>query len=198
MQVVGVVSGAAVIVPVLSLLQAKYGIGMVSPEHPHPLSAPQATLMASLTQTVFGGELPWALLALGALLGVGVIVIDRRQELHGKSFRLPVLAVALGIYLPLKLSISIFLGGVIAAWVGKRTVTMDGNVSRGGLLSAAGLITGEALMGICLAVPLALAAMWPNIPSDPFQLFDTPPFSGWPGLVAVGTIAFFLYRAASE
>ncbi|MBA2485880.1 MAG: hypothetical protein H0V35_07240, partial [Nitrospira sp.] len=53
-----VATGAVVIVPVLSLLQAKYGIGDVTVDHPHPLSAPQATLMANLAQGMFGGSLP--------------------------------------------------------------------------------------------------------------------------------------------
>lgn len=196
MQVVGVLTGAAVIAPVLTLLQAKYGIGVVSEAHPHPLTAPQATLMASLTQTVFGGDLPWTLITFGALLGIGVIVFDRRQELHGRTFRLPVLAVALGIYLPFKLSASIFGGGLIAALVQRKIRSIDEIVPRKGLLVAAGLITGEALMGIVLAVPLGLNAMWPSVHSDPFRLFDNPPLDGWPGVVVVGVTAFWLYRVA--
>ena len=78
MQVVGVLTGAVVLVPVLSLLQAKYGIGEPTIEHPHPLSAPQATLMASLTRSVFGVGLPWPLVGLGAVIGVLVIVMDRQ------------------------------------------------------------------------------------------------------------------------
>jgi len=198
MQVVGVLTGAVVIVPVLTLLQAKYGIGNVSAAHPHPLSAPQATLMASLTQSVFGGHLPWKLVALGLVLGVGVIAIDRRQERRGAAFRMPVLAVALGIYLPLKLSAVIFAGGVVAALVQKQRHFADGTVPRSGLLFAAGLITGEALMGILLAVPLAFSAFMPDIGADPFQLFDTPPFDGWPGLIMVSVIALYLYRLASS
>src|SRR5205807_9387230 len=68
MQVVGVASAAVVIVPVLVLLQAKYGIGEVTAEHPHPLSAPQAMLMASLARGVFGGTLPWEFVGLGAAI----------------------------------------------------------------------------------------------------------------------------------
>jgi putative OPT family oligopeptide transporter len=71
MQVIGVATGAVVIVPVLSLLQAKYGIGEVTAVHPHPLSAPQATLMANLANGVFGGSLPWHLVGVGMVLGSG-------------------------------------------------------------------------------------------------------------------------------
>ena len=195
MQVVGVVTGAVVLVPVLSLLQAKYGIGEPTIAHPHPLSAPQATLMASLTRSVFGAGLPWVLVGLGAAIGALVILADRLLERRGSDFRLPVLAVALGVYLPLKLSAAIFAGGVIAE-LAKRAAGWGDDPSRRGLLFAAGLITGEALMGIMLAVPIALAALWPGLGADPFTLFDVPPFGGWPGLMIVALAGAALYRVA--
>lgn len=196
MQVIGVLTGALVLVPVLSLLQAKYGIGEPTTSHPHPLSAPQATLMASLTRSVFGDGLPWPLVGLGAVIGIVVILLDRRLEARGRDFRLPVLAVALGIYLPLKLSAAIFAGGAIAAFVNRKTGASD--PSRRGLLFAAGLITGEALMGILLAVPIALAALWPGLSPDPFTLFDNPPFGGWPGLIVVAMVGWAIYSIAGE
>ena len=196
MQVVGVLTGAVVLMPVLSLLQAKYGIGAPTIAHPHPLSAPQATLMAGLTRSVFGAGLPWPLVGLGAAIGVLVILLDRRLEARGSDFRLPVLAVALGIYLPLKLSAAIFVGGMISALVQHRWLQSD-EPSRRGLLFAAGLITGEALMGIMLAIPIALAALWPGINPDPFTLFDAPPFGGWPGLFIVAIVGLGLHRIAS-
>ncbi len=193
MQVVGVLTGALVLVPVLSLLQAKYGIGEPTGSQPHPLSAPQATLMANLTRSVFGTGLPWPLVGLGAVIGVLIILADRRQELRGRAMRFPVLAVALGIYLPLKLSATIFLGGAIAAWATKRTSEGHEPPQRG-LLFAAGLITGEALMGIMLAVPIALAALWPGMNADPFTMFAVPPYGGWPGLAMMTVVGFALYR----
>lgn len=195
MQVIGVLAGALVLVPVLSLLQAKYGIGEPTSDHPHPLSAPQATLMANLTRSVFGAGLPWPLVGLGAVIGVLIILVDRRQELRGSTLRFPVLAVALGIYLPLKLSAAIFLGGVITALATRR---MGGGhePSQRGLLFAAGLITGEALTGIMLAMPIALAALWPSFSTDPFTIFTSPPLGGWPGLAMVAVVGFALYRVA--
>jgi uncharacterized oligopeptide transporter (OPT) family protein len=154
-------------------------------------------LMASLTQTVFGAGLPWGLIALGAAIGVLVILIDCRQETRGAAFRVPVLGVALGIYLPLKLSAAIFAGGLIAALV-QRESSQGDQLPRRGLLWAAGLITGEALMGIVLAVPIALSGLWPLLNADPFKLFDTPPLGGWPGLVVVVIVAAMLYRIASS
>ncbi len=196
MQVVGVVTGAVVLAPVLSLLQAKYGIGEPTIGHPHPLSAPQATLMAGLTRSVFGAGLPWPLVGLGAAIGVAIILVDRRLERRGGGFRLPVLAVALGIYLPLKLSAAICAGGVIAA-LAKNAAGQDHNPSRRGLLFAAGLITGEALMGILLALPIALVALWPAFSADPFTLFDRPPLGGWPGLVIMTMVGAALYRSTT-
>jgi putative OPT family oligopeptide transporter len=196
MQVIGVLTGAVVIVPVLTLLQAKYGIGDVTAAHAHPLSAPQAMLMASLTQSVFGAGLPWTLVVLGAVIGIVVILLDRRLEARGAAFRVPVLGIALGIYLPLKLSAAIVIGGLIAALVQRKTSRGD-QLPRRGLLCAAGLITGEALMGILLAVPIALSGLWPSMNADPFKLFEIPPLGGWPGLVVVGGVAVLLYRMAS-
>jgi putative OPT family oligopeptide transporter len=152
-QMVGVVSAVCVLAPVLSLLMHAYGIGAPTAAHPHPLPAPQANLMAAVAQGVFGGSLPWRMVGAGALLGVAVIAVDEYQRRRSHAFRLPVLAVAVGVYLPLELSVPIALGGCIARLGG------DGahGVRGAGMLAAAGLITGEALMGIALAVPIVLS-----------------------------------------
>jgi putative OPT family oligopeptide transporter len=196
MQIVGVVTAALVIVPVLSLLEAKYGIGEATVDHPHPLTAPQATLMATLAKGVFGGALPWGLVGLGAAIGVAIIALDLLQRRRNSLFRLPVLAVALGIYLPLKLSAAIMIGGVLAEFARRRA----GPAARSsqGVLLAAGLITGEAMMGIVLAVPVALGSVWPGMPADPFGLFAHPPWGPWPGLVVMTGIALLLVRKGSS
>jgi putative OPT family oligopeptide transporter len=196
MQVIGVASAAVVIVPVLTLLQAKYGIGEPTVEHPHPLSAPQATLMASLARGMFGEGLPWPLVSLGAGIGIGVILLDRRQERRGSTFRIPVLAVALGIYLPLKLSAAILLGGIIARLAQREAPATDIQAGGPGLLFAAGLVTGEALMGIILALPIAVSGFWP-VGTDPLRLFEAPPFGAWPGVIVVGIVAWLLYRSGA-
>ena len=195
MQVVGVATGAVTLAPVLALLQAKYGIGDPTDTHAHPLTAPQATLMANLTKSVFGGGLPWHLVALGIVIGLAIIALDRRQEAKHSAFRLPVLAVALGIYLPLKLSAAIFAGGLGAALV-QRAMPREEGLPRQGLLFAAGLVTGEALTGIALAIPVAISGVWPSVSADPFKLFSEPPLGAWPGLAVTIIIAALLYRAA--
>jgi len=198
MQVIGVATGAVVIVPVLSLLQAKYGIGEVTAGHPHPLSAPQATLMANLANGVFGGSLPWHLVGVGMVLGVVVIGLDARQARRQSALRFPVLAVALGMYLPLKLSAAVFFGGLLAEYVRWRRPSSETSTEDGGLLYAAGLVTGEALVGILLALPIALSSFWPSLAGDPFQLFAVPPMGGWPGLAALILVGLLLVRSAQS
>lgn len=197
MQVVGVATAAVVIAPVLVLLQAKYGIGEATAEHPQPLSAPQAMLMASLARGVFGGTLPWGMVGLGAAIGVAVIWADRRLAARNAGFRMPVLAVALGIYLPLKLSAAILAGGLVSAAARRGMAGSEDGGRRRGLLFAAGLVTGEALMGILLAVPVAVSGIWPAIGADPLQLFVVPPLGGWPGLAVLAVVTVLLHRTAA-
>ncbi len=198
MQVIGVATGAVVIVPVLSLLQAKYGIGEVTAAHPHPLTAPQATLMANLANGVFGGSLPWHLVGIGMALGVVIIGLDAWQARRQAALRFPVLAVALGMYLPLKLSATILFGGLLAEYVRRGREFSDTSIEDRGLLCAAGLVTGEALVGILLALPIALSSLWPLLAGDPFQLFGDPPLGGWPGLAALVCVGLFLVRSAQS
>lgn len=196
MQVVGVLTAALVIVPVLSLLHAKYGIGEVTPAHLQPLSAPQATLMAQLALGVFGGNVPWLLVGLGAVVAMVNIGVDQWQRARGGNLRLPVLAVALGIYLPLKLSAAILVGGLIAEFSRRGSRNVKGTSDQRGLLFAAGLITGEALTGIVLALPVALSGVWPEMGADPLRVFDSPLFDAWPGVLMLILVGWLLYRAA--
>jgi hypothetical protein len=84
----------------------------------------------------------------------------------------------------------------VIAELAKRAAGWGDDPSRRGLLFAAGLITGEALMGIMLAIPIALTALWPGLGGDPFALFDVPPFGGWPGLMIIALVGAALYLVA--
>jgi putative OPT family oligopeptide transporter len=192
MQCVGVVSAVLVMAPILNLLLDAYGIGAPTAARPSSLLAPQATLMASVAQGVFGGGLPWAMIACGVLIGALVIALDEYLERRGAAWRAPVLAVAIGIYLPLELAVPILAGGLIAhvAAPRQRPGEARAGAGRNGLLFAAGLITGEALIGIFMAVPIVVASD-PNVIALPF---DVPQIVG---LLVVAAVAAALYRTAA-
>ncbi len=195
MQGVGVISSVLVMAPILTLLLQAYGIGVPTAEHPDPLAAPQATLMASVAQGVFRGGLPWGMVIIGGVIGAIVIVTDEVLKARGSSFRTPVLAVAVGIYLPLELSSAIFVGGVIAHFAQKAHAKRgaDGAKSlRHGMLFAAGLITGEALVGIFMAIPIVKSGN-----PDVFALSESMQFGGGVGLIIIAVVSVWLYRVAS-
>lgn len=199
-QILGTLSSALVMAPVLTLLLRGYGIGVPSPEHPNPLSAPQATLMASVAQGVFQGGLPWTMAYIGAVIAVLIVLFDKIQEKRGASFRTPVLAVAVGIYLPFQLSVPIFAGGLVAhlanrfrrARGGGRNPQRTARAERNGLLFASGLITGEALVGILLALPLVL------FKRNVFAVMEEASMA-WPGiLLLAGVIVLLFWSSISE
>ncbi len=178
MQIVGTISAAVVLGLVLDILHTAYTIG--SPA----LSAPQATLMRSVAEGVFHGNLPWTMVIIGGVIGILIIMLDIRQERIGSDFRVPVLAVAVGIYLPIELSVPIFLGGMISHIGNKFGATEV--TRRNGLLLSSGLITGEALMGILVAVPIFITSKkdwWP-----------TYGMHTWLGTLFFIGVMFWLYR----
>jgi uncharacterized oligopeptide transporter (OPT) family protein len=196
MQIVGTVSAALVMAPILTLLLKAYGFAGHSSATSKALAAPQAHLMASVAQGVFEGGLPWNFIFIGMLVAVVVILLDSYLERRGSSFRAPVLAVAIGFYLPLKLEVPIIVGAVIHEIVRRRRAAMD--VSKGkveesgqrGLLFASGLITGEALIGIALAIPIVISSR-----QDVLAVLDEP-MGPWPGLLLMAGLGYWLYRTA--
>ena len=190
MQGVGVVSAVLVMAPILNLLLEAYGIGVPTADKPNALLAPQATLMASVAQGVFAGGLPWGMVAIGAAIGAAIIVVDEVLKARGSGVRAPVLAVAVGIYLPLELSVPIFAGGVIAHLAGRHAASDELSL-RHGMLFAAGLITGEALIGILMALPIVLTgdASVLAVPASIRQ-------GAGIGLVVMAAVTFALYRIA--
>ena len=192
MQGVGVIAAATVMAPILTLLLRAYGIGAVTAEHPDPLPAPQATLMASVASGVFGGDLPWTMVMIGMGVAVAVIVCDQILERRGAAFRMPVLGVAVGIYLPFELEVPILVGGLIA-WAADRVRRSAGSSAgeRHGLLFAAGLITGEALVGILMAIPIVAAGN-----ADVLALGIGP--HTWLGFVLLLAVVGGLYKSAAS
>jgi putative OPT family oligopeptide transporter len=202
MLAIGSISCAMVMAPVLNVLAVSYGIGPRTPEHPQSLEAAQANLMASIAKGIFGGELPWNMIAIGALIGVAVIVFDQVLKAKQAPFRVPVLAAAIGIYLPLETMVPIFLGGLLNYLV---TRTFGKGLSeeeaerrnRRGMLFAAGLITGEALLGIVIGFAIYF--------SKDREVFALPSglqiggsFGEWVGLALLGAVAWWMYNVGRK
>ncbi|MEO7458316.1 MAG: oligopeptide transporter, OPT family [Gemmatimonadaceae bacterium] len=150
--IVGVAAGSAVIPPVLNLLAKAYGFAgaaNVGALAPNPLPAPQATLISALAQGVIGGKLDWKMIGIGALVGVGLILLDAILAAM-KKLRIPPLAVGIGIYLPMSATFAVVVGAVISNWYDKRArkAANPERAERLGTLVASGLIVGESLWGV--------------------------------------------------
>ena len=138
---IGAVASAFVVAPVLNLLLNAYGIAGTAGAKANALAAPQAFLMAKVTQGVFSGGLRWSTIAIGAALAAILAIVDRQLEQRASSWRTPIMPVAIGLYLPFGLSVAILIGSL--ASIGRPR-----EEGGSGILFAAGLVAGEALMGV--------------------------------------------------
>ncbi len=137
-ELIGVVASSVAIGAILYLLNAAWGYGSTE------LPAPQATLMKMIVEGVMGGNLPWTLVFAGAFIGIVVEVLG-----------IPVLPFAVGLYLPIHLSTPMMIGGLVRLFLEKKK-GMDEKAKKdmidNGVLYCSGLIAGEGLVGILLAV----------------------------------------------
>ncbi|MBP3326034.1 MAG: oligopeptide transporter, OPT family [Coprococcus sp.] len=137
-ELIGAICSGLAIAGVLYLLNSAWGFGS------EQLSAPQATLMKMVTEGVMNGNLPWNLVFLGVFIALTVEIIG-----------IPVLPFAIGLYLPIYLSTPIMVGGLIKLWITKRKYKNEEarkDADGKGILFSSGLIAGEGLVGILLAV----------------------------------------------
>lgn len=137
-ELLGAVVSALAIGGVLYLLNEALGFGT------EELAAPQATLMKMIVEGVMGGELPWGLVFIGVFIAIVVEIL-----------RIPVLPVAIGLYLPLELSSCIMVGGAVRWFVESRKYKDDKekeNTVNGGILGCSGMIAGEGIIGVILAI----------------------------------------------
>ena len=150
--IIGVVFGSLVIPPILTILNNSIGFVGTPGAGPNALAAPQAALISAIAQGVLGGDLDWNLIGLGALIGVGVIIIDEVLRRTGK-YSLPPLAVGMGIYLPMSLTLLIPVGATIGYLYNKwaERAPDPAFAERLGVLMATGLIVGESLFGVAFA-----------------------------------------------
>ena len=151
MQVIGVVSAAFFMAPIMTVLhegslnEGNGGIGG------RDLPAPQANLFASLADGFFGEQaLPKDMVAWGVGIGIAILVIDFILAKLKINFRLHVMPVAVGIYLPFGLAVPILMGGLVSWLVGRRAQAKGESAQKRGVLVASGLIAGESLVGVGL------------------------------------------------
>lgn len=169
-EIVGVIISAITIGAVLYLLDTAWGFGSKD------IPAPQATLMKLVVEGVMNGNLPWPLIFAGACIGLAVEVLG-----------IPILPFAVGLYLPIHLSAAIMVGGLVRLFTEKRKKSTEAEkkeqVDRG-ILYTSGLIAGEGLVGVLLAI-LALVKISGKSIGDIINLSETI------NLGQIGSIVFF-------
>lgn len=184
MQLAGVVVAALVMAPVMQLLHDAYGIGS------RELAAPQASLFASLARGFFGGEaLPWGLIGLGAGIGLAVLGVDAALARRASAFRLHLMPVAVGLYLPFGLVVPIFVGGLIEGGQRRRSRASTVPTAGRGVLFASGVVAGEALVGVGIALLIGLGLGAPDLGGA---------WRGILSLVAAGLIVWVFGRAVGS
>ena len=175
-EVIGVITSSFVMWWALEKLHRGYGIGTDAHlsesvrNTTDPLEAPQAQLFANLMSGFFGdARLPWDLIGAGAGIGILIILLDQLILKPRRSvFRMHVMPVAVGMYLPFGLSSAIFLGGLLA-WFAGRKARSSGDRERGlerGVILSSGLIAGEAIAGVLIAIPVAAGGTLPVLISS--------------------------------
>ena len=200
--IIGCFVGALVIAPVLEILYHAYGFNGALPrpdmDPSQALSAPQATIMTTISQGIFSNKLEWTYILSGVGLGAVLIVIDAfLKKISDKKIGLPVIAVGIGIYLPPSINMPVIIGAFLAWFItrhianyAKRTGRKEVAVKaeRFGTLFSAGLIVGESLMGVVLA--FVIAASVTSGGSEAPLAFN---LENWDGMAEVLGLAIFLF-----
>lgn len=174
---IAVVASTAFIGMIILMLANQYGVGS------DQVPAPQANLMAMIVRGVMEGKLPWTLVIIGIVLGVMC-----------ELMKIPVLPFALGLYLPINLSSGVLIGGIIRVLVDKKFKKNEEQLkvqTEKGVLTASGLVAGDALMGIVIAV---FAFIDVNIGFGPKLLGDALASSPWTSSLLLAILVFLFYR----
>ena len=209
---VGCIVGAFAIAPVLNLLYEAYGFVGAMPrtgmDESQVLSAPQATLMTTIAKGIFSHNLDWNYILFGVGVGIVIIIVDLLLKRNSAKYCLPPLAVGMGIYLPPTLEMPLVIGAVMGYLVNRylrnraierspKHIEEDVDIcNRHGILFASGLIVGESLMGVIIAIIIVLSVTGGGSDS-PLSLVskDFGPTADWLGLlIFIVMIIIFVYR----
>jgi putative OPT family oligopeptide transporter len=147
---------------------------------------------------MFGGKLPWNMIIVGLAVGAILIALDSWLKRSGSRWRTPVLAVAVGIYLPLDVSTPLLAGGLLCEfaqrWHQRRGVGANAEkLMQNGMLFAAGMITGESLMGVIIAIPIVI---YQN--ADVMAVPEAFQFSKYIGAIVLAALCAWLYQVATR
>ena len=182
-ELIGVTISAVAIGAILYLLNAAWGFGS------EQLGAPQAMMMKMVIEGVMGGNLPWALVFTGVFIAIAVEILG-----------LPVLPVAIGIYLPFHLNAGIMLGGLLRLIIEKRKYASEKarkDAVESGILYTSGLIAGEGIVGILLAV-LAVITVGGKSVGDIIDISGTVNLGNIGGLVFFAVLLVSIYLFANK
>lgn len=214
--ILGSVIGAFAIAPVLNLLYEAYGFTGAMPrmgmDPGQALSAPQATLMTTIAKGIFSHNLDWNYILFGIGIGILIIILDLLLKKNSVSYCLPPLAVGMGIYLPPTLEVPLIIGTVMSYLVHRHlkkqaiernSQNVEAEVeksNRKGVLFASGLIVGESLMGVIIAIIIVFSVTAGGSDS-PLALVgkDFEPTADSLGLIVfILLIAVFIYRVLNS
>lgn len=182
---------ACLVIPVImQLLFSVYGIAGSMPHAgmnaTNSLPAPPAAAMAAITQALFEHNLPWNMMLVGVVIALAASIL---KLVAPKVFRFSVIGIAMGIYLPLSSSTSLFLGALVAYLANKGKTESAPN----GMILACGLVAGAAIMNVVLAIPFSLL-------HNPEQFALLGPahhdLAEWLGVLTTTGIAVYLYKAS--
>jgi len=189
--IIGVIAGAAIIPPVLDVVNQAYGFaGAPGPHREHALPAPQAGLMAALAQGVLENTVDWSLIGIGIGIGIVLIGLDALLRRATPGAHLSPLAVGLGMYLPTQSTLMVVVGAVVGWYFDKRADRRSNpaRIKQLGVLLASGLIVGEGLVGVVLAAIVAFSGK-----DFPLQLVSDSFADG--GAMVAGSVGFALLVA---
>ena len=193
--IIGVIFGSVVIPPILQVMLTGFGFQGMEGAGPDALAAPQAALMSSVAKGIFDDSLDWNLILLGVAIGAVIILIDEiLTRTTAQKYSLPPLAVGMGMYLPVTITIIIPVGGALGwaynRWAARRSSAEF--AKRMGTLAATGLIVGESLFGVLNAGIIAATGG-----GSPLAVFGGGTWANVFGVIVFAAVVAGMYKVTA-